>query len=455
MDLHLGRSLRDYLELLEGNDLLIRVDREVERDREIPSILFRLVNAGRAVIFSKVKGSAFPVVGNLVVSRKMLGLALGCDPRYIAQTWNSRCTTPLQPELVSDGPVKEVIEIGRRADLTTLPIVTHAEKDAGPYITAGVVIAKDPDTGKRNLSFNRMLLLSSQELAIRSMPPQQLGILRAKAEGKGEGLPAAVVIGLHPIELLAAATSLEMGHDELEVAGALRGRPVSLLKCETIDVEVPAEAEIVLEGEILPHRRVPEAPFGDFMQFYMPQVQSPVFRLKAILRRRDAIYHTIHAGTNDDMHLLAPSREAMLLDALTRAGIEVVAISLLPTILGCAVAIRKRQEGEAINAGLVVLGAYRWAKTCIVVDYDVDVLDQADLLWALSTRCRPETGILVVPNAAGFPRDARRMHQSKVIIDATVPVGAWEEFERRRPPGIETVRLEEFIPEKWWFLIQQ
>jgi UbiD family decarboxylase len=454
METPTGESLREYLDLLASNELLITVEKDVDRSSQVPSILFKLSGKGYAVLFKRVKGSSFPLVGNLVTSRRMLGLALGCDPTRVPQVWYQRCKHLVPPVLVDRGPVQEVIRTGTEARLTDLPVVTHAEKDAGPYITAGVVVAKDPDTGIRNLSINRMLLLDEHAAAIRSMPPQQLGVLHAKAEARFEPLPVAVVIGMHPVELMAAATSLPPGQDELEVAGALRGKPVRLVKCRTVELEVPASAEIVIEGEILPGERVPEAPFGDFMQFYMPEVQSPVLRVTAITHRNDAMYHTIHAGTNDDMHILAPSREAKVLGAVRQAGIEVVAVSLLPTILGCAISIIKGHEGEGINAALAALGTYRWLKSCIVVDQDVNVYDYGELLWAIATRCRPETGILVIPQAAGFPRDPRGIHQSKVVIDATVPVGTWEEFERRRPPGMDTVRLQDFLPPEWGHLIE-
>jgi 2,5-furandicarboxylate decarboxylase 1 len=439
------RDLRGYLAQLDERGWLARVKREVDPKWELAAVLMRLMPLGKAAIFERVKGSDFGVVGNVCVSRDMLALALDCGRDEVPRVWRDRTERLIEPDIVSSGPVKEVVKTGEAARFTDLPIVFHSEKDAGPFITASVAIASDPETGKRNISFNRMQFRDARETGIRSMPPQHLGMMYAKAEKRGRPLEVAVALGLHPIELCAAATSPAHGVDELAIAGALRGEPVQLVRCETIDAYVPAHAEMVLEGEILPERREREAPFGDFMQFYMPEVMSPVFRLKAITHRKGALYQDMQAGCDDDMHVLAPSREAQVYDALERAGIRVKAVSLLPTILGVAVSIHKQFEREAKNAAMLALGTYRWGKTCIVVDHDVDVYSYEDVLWAFTTRCRPDQGTFVVPEAMGFPRDNFHIHQSKMGIDATVPLGEWTEFERKSVPGAAELRLEDYI----------
>lgn len=438
-------DLRSYLRQLDERGWLARVSREVDPKFELPGLLTRLMPMGKAATFERVKGSEFGAVGNVCISRDMLALALDCGRDEVSRIWRDRTAKPIPPEVVGTGPVKEVVRFGLDARLTDLPIPVHAEKDAGAYVTAGLVIALDPETGLRNVSFNRMHLRKPREAAIRSMPPQHLGLMHAKAERLGRPLEVAVAIGLHPVELCTAAASPPQGVDELALAGALRGEPVQLVRCETIDAYVPAHAEIVLEGEILPERREPEAPFGDFMQFYMPQVMSPIFRLTAITHRQGALYHDIQTGSQDDMHILAPSRETLVYDALERAGIGVQAVSLLPTILGVAVSIRKRFEREGKNAALAALGAYSWAKTCIVVDHDVDVYSYEDVLWALSTRCRPDQGTFVVPEAMGFPRDPFHIHQSKLAIDATAPLDQWTEFERKRVPRAADLQLGDYL----------
>ncbi|MBV9119217.1 MAG: UbiD family decarboxylase [Chloroflexi bacterium] len=438
-------DLRAHLQQLEERDLVAHIKREVDPRFEIDAVLSKLLPMGKAAIFERVKGSDFPVVGNVCITREMLSLSLDCARDEVPRVWRDRTSKLIAPEEVSCGPVQEVVRQGAEARLDHLPVCFHSEKDAGPFITASVAIARDPDTGVQNVSFNRMQFRDERESGIRSMPPQNLGVMFRKAEDQGRPLEVAIALGLHPIELCAAATSPAHGIDELSIAGALRGESVPVVRCKTIDVLVPANAEMVLEGEILPGRREPEAPFGDFMQAYMPEVQSPIFRLRAITHRHGAMYHDMQAGCNDDMLVLAPSREAQVYDALDRAGMRVKSVSLLPTILGIAVSIEKQFEREAKNAALTALGSYRWGKTCIVVDHDVDVYSYEDVLWAFTTRCRPDQGVFVIPDAMGFPRDPFQIHQSKLGIDATVPLGQWTEFERKQVPGAAALNLEEYL----------
>lgn len=276
------------------------------------------------------------------------------------------------------------------------------------------------------------------------MPPQQLGVIQAKAEAAGADLPIAIAIGLHPLDTLAAGTTLPPGDDELAFAGALRGEPLRLAKAVSIDLQVPADAEVVLEGYVRAGVREPEGPFGDFLEYYVPRMDNHRFRLTAITHRRDAIYQTMDAGSAEDVNLLGLSREAQILAELEKTGVDLAGLRLWPTILGCAIAIRQRYAGEAKEIGRAALGAYPWLKYCIVVDHDVDVDSTDDVWWAVTTRSSPARAFSVVVEA-GFPRDPHRVHDSKAVIDATVPLGAWEEFERKRPPGGATFSLDEFL----------
>ena len=188
--------------------------------------------------------------------------------------------------------------------------------------------------------------------------------------------------------------------------------------------------------------------YGDVFQFYIPEMKNHVFHLKAITHRNNAIYHTIQAGTKEDIHLLALSREAKLYRALTSAGYVVTGISITPSLLSGVIAIRKRFEGEAKNAAMCAFGAYSWLKSCIVVDEDVDVYDLDDVWWAMVTRSRPDKGIFIVPESQGFPRDLHHLHQSKIGIDATAPLDAKEEKIRKHIPGQENIRLDEYSSRK-------
>ncbi|MBW1920281.1 MAG: UbiD family decarboxylase, partial [Deltaproteobacteria bacterium] len=225
---------------------------------------------------------------------------------------------------------------------------------------------------------------------------------------------------------------------------SLRKEPLQLVKCEAVDLEVPAFAEIVLEGEVLPEVWEPEGPFGDFMQYYVPVMDNNVFIVKALTHRKDPIYQTIQAGSLEDTHYLALSREARLYQAVSQVA-DIQALSLVPTILGCAISIRKRFEGEPKNVAAAAFGAYSWLKYCVVVDHDVNVFDINDVWWAMATRSRPDRGLLIMENALGFPRDPFHIHTSKLGIDATAPLNQWEEFERKTVPGADDIHLEDYL----------
>lgn len=439
-------DLRAFLDVLERHDKLVRLPRPVHPHTELAALVIEAERRGQAVLFEAVPGSAMRVVANVVGDRRMLALGLGVEPGETVPAFLDRSRRRIPPTLVPDAPVQEVVVTGDAVDVRRLPLVVLSEKDAAPYSTAGLVIAKDPDTGIRNVSFNRMMLRSRDEFGIRMMAPQHLGQIYDRSVARGRPLPVAVALGNHPAELIAGATTIGYGDDELALAGALRGEPLEIVRGVTVDVEVPARAEIVLEGEVLAGVLEPEGPFGDFMQFYIPVAPNHVLRVTAVTHRRDPIFQTMHAGQAEDTTLLAISREAQLYEAIAAAGTDVREVSLQPTILGGAVAIRKRFEGEPKQVMAAAFGRYRWLKVCVVVDDDVNVFDADDVWWAIATRARlgSTSGLLHVPDAPGLPRDPHGMHAGKLGIDATIPLGTWTEHARKRAPGAERLRLEDF-----------
>lgn len=437
-------GIRECLERLDSADLLLTVEREVDPKLEIPGVMRAAEKEGKAVLFRNVKSPGFRLANNLFGSRKIAALLFETSPERVLREWINRVKMPLEPRIIASSPAKEVVRKGAQVDLQELPIVTHCSKDAGPFITAGMVVARDPETGIRNVSINRMQVKGKNKLGIRMMPPQHLGLIQKKCEEKGRALEIAVAIGNHPFDILAAATTLAYGKDEFTIAGALRRKPLEVVSCETVDLEVPAVSEIILEGEVLPGVREPEGPFGDFMQYYVPVMNNHIFMVKALTHRADPIYQTIQAGSLEDTHYLALSREARVFEAVSRVT-KVLAVSLVPTILGCVISIRKRFEGEAKNVAAAAFGAYSWLKYCVVVDHDVNVFDMNDVWWAMATRSRPDTGLLLMENALGFPRDPFDRHQSKLGIDATAPLNQWEEFERKRVTGAEEIDIKDYL----------
>jgi 2,5-furandicarboxylate decarboxylase 1 len=438
------KNLRSFIDLIAAHNHLLTVEKEVDPKYEIPAVMKGAEKTGNAILFKNVGKTGFSIINNLLGDRKMLALLFETSPERVVVEWVKRVKSPVEPRIVETGAVKEVIKKGKDVDLEALPIVTHCSNDAGPFITAGMVIAKDPETGVRNVSINRMQLKGRDKLGIRMMPPQHLGIIHEKSEKLGKNLEVAVAIGNHPFEILSAATSVDFGFDEFTLSGALHGEPLNLVKCETVDLEVPAFAEIVIEGEVLAGVREPEGPFGDFMQFYVPVMNNHVMKVKAITHRRDPIYQTIQASSLEDTHILGLSREGIVYEAVSKVA-DVKAISMVPTILNCMISIRKHSESEPKDVEAAAFGAYSWLKYCVVVDHDVNVFDVGDVWWAMATRSRPDTALLLMKEALGFPRDPFHIHQSKLGIDATAPLNQWDEFERKRVPGEEAIRLEAFV----------
>jgi 2,5-furandicarboxylate decarboxylase 1 len=438
-------DLRSFLAQLERESLLVRLRRPVDPATEAARLMRELERRGAAGVFEDVRGSAFPLVYNLLGSRRALGLALGVEPARCTAAFRDALARRVEPVRVDEAPVQEVVLEGDDADVSRLPLVTHSELDAGPYVTAGMVLARDPETGRRNVSVNRMMLVGPRETGIRMMPPQQLGVIQAKTEAAGEDLPVAVAIGLHPIDTIAAGTTLPPGDDELAFAGALRGEPVRTVPAVSVELDVPADAEIVLEGHVLAGVREPEGPFGDFLEFYVPVMRNHRFRVSAITHRRGALYQTMSAGSPEDVNLLGASREAQIAEAVEATGADVVGLRLQPTILGCAIALRQRYPGEARIVGLAALGAYPWLKWCILVDHDVDIESMDDVWWAVTTRCSPARAVQSIAGAPAFPRDEHGIHDSKALIDATIPFGEWDAYRRKRPPGGPPLDLDAFL----------
>jgi UbiD family decarboxylase len=440
------QDLRSFLDLAAAHGHLARLSQPVDADTQAGALLYELERHDKVGLFEHVTGRDGRLVGNLLGRRDLLALAMGVAPGDLAETFAERLQQRIPPQPI-DGraPVHEVVLQGDAADLTRLPLIVHATRDAGAYVTAGIVIAHDPRTGRRNVSINRMQLKGPRKMGIRMMPPQQLGIIQSHAEADDQPLPIAVAIGNFPLDLLAAATTLPFGDDELELAGALRGEPVPMTRGVSVDLDVPACAELVLEGYVEPGVREAEGPFGDFLQFYVPVMDNHVFRLTAVTHRADPILQAIHAGSKEDVNLLGISREAQVMASAVATGARVCGVRLLPTILGCAISIEQQYQGEARNVGMAALSSYRWLKYCIVVDHDVNVDDMDDVWWAVCTRSNPADAITVIERSGGFPRDPFGVHNSKALIDATIPLGEWAEFERKVAPGAGTVHLEDFL----------
>ncbi len=429
------QDLREYLSLLREKGWLDIIS----EPRDLSSLagtMRQQEKKERTVLFENITGYDCPMVNNLFANRNFLAAILECETGQVIEEFARRYEIRIPPVLVEDAPVQTIVHKGADINILRYPFIQHAPRDGGRYISAGIVFARDPETNVRNCSINRMQLKGRDYTGFRMSPRQDLEAYYNKARAMGVNLEIAVAIGNHPIDLLAAACGPARDVDEMEIAGGLRGEAVKMVKCKTVDLEVPAYAEMVLEGYIVPDELEEEGPFGDFMEFYVPVMPNNIFHITAITHRERPILQSIHAGSRDDVTLLATPREAAIRTMLKSMNIDVrqISLQLCNNYLTGAVAIRKQLEDEPKNAMMGAFATFKFLKNFIVVDHDVNVDDPKEILWAMSTRLRAERGIMVVPNTVGFGRDNYGIHTTKLGIDATAPLDHWDEFERTGHP---------------------
>jgi 2,5-furandicarboxylate decarboxylase 1 len=397
-------TLRTFLDSVEAHspELFQRVRREVSPRWELSAVQRKLESEARLpiLVFEKVAGHQIPVVTNVFASKRHLGLALGVSATEVVTRFTQAQTARVKPVEVSDGPVKEVTLTGDAADLRTLPIVTHCEKDAGPYLSAGVTIVRDPVSGALNAGIYRNRLLSPKRLTMNLAPLCHASQIAAAAEARQTHVDAAIVLGHHPALGMASQQRGTLSDGELETMGELLGEPVELVRCETVDVLVPADAEIVIEGRIRTDAWEDDGPFGDYWLYYAPPKKARVFEVTAITRRHDAIYHDIFNVGPEHLVLFSLGMEGVVLGQLQQLVPQVTAINV--PVCGSGnlvyVQIQKDFEGLGVNAALAALGAYRF-KCAIVVDADIDIYDDQKVLWAVMTRTQADRSFFTVPGS--------------------------------------------------------
>ena len=450
----MAQDLRSFLDLVKRQkpeDFQI-VSRPVDPAYEITALVVKLEKELRrrpVVLFENVKGSAFPVLTNLHASRGRLAAAIGARPEAMLPTYLRAMERPIAPRIVSTGPVKEVVRRGREVDLTTLPQIVHHQGDAGPYVTAAISFAKDPASETWNCAYNRLMLQGRDSTSIHLTLGKHLWEFAKIAEARREPLPVAFAIGVHPAIALGALAIGSIDEDERAIMGALLGEPLELVKCETSDVLVPAHAELVLEGEILPAARVAEGPFGEFTGYSLGERQREVVRYTAITHRRDAMFQDITVAHLDHMLLSTIPMEANLYRAV-RAMVPSIKAVRVPGPFTCYVSIEQRLAGQAKNAIMSVLGADLYMKRVVVVDHDVDVFDDRQVNWAIATRCQPDRDITIITHARGSdldPSSREDGYTAKWGVDATAKPSLAAYTPRHRVPTEvwQRLRLEDFL----------
>jgi 2,5-furandicarboxylate decarboxylase 1 len=436
------RSLREWLDHLALRDRLLVLEPGVGLRFELAAIAKRL-DGCRATLFPRPGGHPIPVVSGLVSDRNWMAEAMGVEPAELLARFQDAALHPLAWRETASAPAQEVVH--REVDLARLlPLPVHNEHDSAPYVTAGLMITRNPRTGKQNVSIHRCQLSGPNRLGVLLLPRHAHMFFEMAEEG-GRPLEAAIAVGVDPLTLLASQAIAPVDVDELEVAGALQRRPLPVVKCLTSELRVPAEAEIVIEGRFLAGVREPEGPFGEFPQYYGERADRHVLEIDVVTHRRDAIFHTIVGGGLEHLLLGAIPREATLLAHLRRSFANVRDVHLSKGGV-CRyhlyVQIDKRQEGEAKNIMLGAFAGHYDVKQVIVVDADVDIHDPTEVEWAVATRFQADRDLVIIPESQGSKLDpsTRDGVGAKMGLDATKPLAAGEmTFKRIRVPGEEDV----------------
>ncbi len=415
-------ELREFIALLEREKILKVIDEPVSPHLEMA----RIIAAHREIplLFRNVPGYDSEVVSGLCSRRELMALALGVEPKELIRTLVKAMENPSEPPIVEDPPCQEVVE--EKVDLTRLPILKHLPGDGGPYITAGVAIIKDPDYG-RNASFHRLMLVDERRFVARVVEGRGTHTAWSKVPGD---LEIAIAIGLPVHVLLAASMSPPMGVDELSIAHALS--PTPLARCLTKDLEVPACAEIVLEGR-LTRKLAPEGPFIDLTQTWDYVREQPILEVDLVTHRRRPLYHALLPGGAEHRMLMGIPREPTIFAAVNEVA-ECLDVRVTPggmCWLHAVVKIRKKNPDDGLKAIEAAFRGHPSLKHVVVVDEDIDIDRPEEVEWAIATRFQADRGLVVLRDQPGSSLDPSAKHSpgrktltAKMGLDATIPWGA-------------------------------
>lgn len=441
------KNFQELLEYLHENDKIIHVKEPVDPEYELTAVAKKIYDTyGKASYFENVTGSEYPVVSYVLSDRKTVADSLNMLQEKTTHQWSEREGHQSHYNIIEKGSVQEVVEL--EPDLSKLPLGLHTVGNAGHYITAGVVICKNPDGKTQNASFNRCQYAGPQKLRVRMMPPQHLGLCFDAAEKRGEDLPCAIVIGAPPSLMYSAASKIPFERDELEFAGALSTEPLDVVKCVTNDVLVPADAEIVIEGHVVHGTRETEGPFGEFTDGFVPAMENHVFIVDAVTHRKNPVYHDIYAGGREDINLLGLPIEAEIFNHIRKfAPIDdIKAVATLPFVFGAFISIHKTDEQQPKNILASALASYAWTKFVVVVDDDVDAYNPNDVLWAIQTRCCAERDVMIIPGVSSYTReDVKEDNIGKIGLDATAPLKNKVSYTRRTNPFFDKIDLTKYL----------
>jgi len=449
-------DFRSFLSLLEQEGELVRVKKDVSAEFELAALTAKM-DGKQAILFEKVRGSKIGVACNVVGTPKKFYLAVAgtrkASQADVKKAIHARITEALS-SLSEPAKIQSAapFETNSSRNLHDLPIVTHFEKDAGPFITSSVVFAKDNEKGNQNQSTHRLLRLDDRHMAIRMVEGRHLHKCFTYARDHGEDLKVAIAIGVHPAVSIAAAYQAAYGVDEMMIANSLLEGRLSVSKAGYSQLHVPSHAEIVIEGKILKDRTHEEW-MVEMLRTYDFKRKQPVFELEKINFRDNAIYHDILPGYGEHRLLMGLPVEAKMFEYVKNVVPTTQAVHLTDggsNWLSAVIQIKKRLEGEPKNALMAAFAAHPSLKMATVVDDDIDPTDPVAVEYAIATRCQADKDFMIMPNAKGSSLDPSsdqlNLLTTKVGIDATASLlKSKESFEIARIPGEEKTNLSDYL----------
>ena len=431
-------DLRSFISDLDKAGEIVKIETELSPAFEIAAALRYLDRRNdKAILFNQVKGYTVPIIGNLFQSYRSIAIAFGIeDHRKALDEYRKRSSARIKPKIQRSGPVKEVTLKGDIDILKVMPVLTHHEKDAGPYFSSAVTIARDPQTGIRGMGIHRIQVKGKNKIGIYLGSPP-LSRFLSISEAKGIPLEIAIVIGMDPLTFLASITYAPEGIDKFDLAGGLRGNPVELIRGETVDIEVPRYAEFVMEGQILPGVRETEGPFGESGGAYLT-VQNPVAHINCVYHRKEPVYHALMPFNRENGIITNLVWEATQLDHIQRSLPAVKEVLLWGSVGEIAVVqIEKQADDDGRRMIKDLFNLIPRAKGIIVVDTDIDIQVPYEVEWAVFTRFQVDRDLLTVAGTPGSALDpsADGGLTSKWGVDATKPLKEAGKYARISPPA--------------------
>ncbi|MFX1302887.1 MAG: UbiD family decarboxylase [Promethearchaeota archaeon] len=411
-------GFREYINQIDEKNLLRKVDIEVSKKLEISGILKKIEPT--PVIFNNVKESEFRVVGNVFCTKNVIASYFGVTPADLIPMLSNAISNHSKPEIISNASCQEVIE--SNVDLDKFPILFHCEKDGGNYISSAVVITRDPDYGQ-NMDFHRAMQFSKEKFSTRIVSGRHFHQFLEK----NDELDVAFCIGNTPNILIAGATSVDIGIDELEIANALE--PIKIVKANSVDLLIPAEAEFVLEGRVYKEEKHPEGPFVDLTETYDMVREEPVFEVKKITHREDAIWQALLPGALEHKILMGMPREPTIFNKVNEMGVNCLDVNISPggsSWLHAIVQIDKRSEEDGKKAIEGTFMGHTSCKHAFIVDKDINIYDPLSVEWAMATRFQGDTRMVIKDKEPGSSLDPSAepgtKMTTKIGFDLTKPL---------------------------------